>query len=143
VEFQGLVGSGLRSMPLRQPSDLNPLAIRHLIDITEGVTARVFRVLADLAERPITLGVERIDGRAVLDLPLCRPLSGLGFAYRLFVLATAAAHRPIDGQYARQRLDIWLQNRSLHRRTERRRRPRKLANPSLKINVNLRPGSVS
>jgi hypothetical protein len=70
IEFQGLVGSGLRSMPLRQPSDLNPLAIRHLIDITEGVTSRVFRVLADLAEQAIISGVERIDSRAVLDLPL-------------------------------------------------------------------------
>jgi hypothetical protein len=57
-------------MPLRQPSDLNPLAIRHLIDITEGVTSRVFRVLADLAEQAIISGVERIDSRAVLDLPL-------------------------------------------------------------------------
>jgi hypothetical protein len=72
---------------------------------------------------------------------LCRPLSGLCFAYRLFVLATAAARRPIDGQHARHLLDIWLQNRSLHRRTERRRRPRKVANPSLKLLI-VKPGST-
>ena len=70
VEFQGLVGSALRSMPLRQPSELNALAIRHLVDITQGVTARVFRVVADLAEEAIISGTERIDSRAVLDLPL-------------------------------------------------------------------------
>ena len=69
VEFQGLVGSALRSMPLRRPSELNTLAVRHLVDITQGVTARVFRVLADLAEEAIVSGVERIDSRAVLDLP--------------------------------------------------------------------------
>lgn len=70
VEFQGLVGSALRAMPLRRPSELNTLAIRHLIDITQGVTARVFRVLADLAEEAILSGVERIDSQSVLDLPL-------------------------------------------------------------------------
>ena len=53
-------------MPLRQPSELNPLAIRHLIDITEGVTARISCVLADLAEQAIISGVERIDKGAVL-----------------------------------------------------------------------------
>jgi hypothetical protein len=70
AEFQGLVGSALRSMPLRQPSELNTLAIRHLLEITQGVTARVFRVVADLAEEAVLSGVERIDSRAVLDLPL-------------------------------------------------------------------------
>jgi hypothetical protein len=70
VEFQGLVGSALRSIPLRHPSEPNALAIRHLVDITRGVTARVFRVLADLAEEAIVSGVERNNSRAVLDLPI-------------------------------------------------------------------------
>jgi len=62
--------SALRSMPLRQPSELNPQAIRHLVDITQGVTARIFRVLADLAEEAILSEAERINSGAVLDLPL-------------------------------------------------------------------------
>ncbi len=70
TEFQGLVGSALRSMPLRQPSELNLQAVRHLIEISQGVTARVFRVLADLAEEAILSGAERINSAAVLDLPL-------------------------------------------------------------------------
>jgi hypothetical protein len=70
TEFQGLAGSALRSMPLRQPSELNSQAIRHLIDITQGVAARIFRVLADLAEQSILAGTERINSRSVLDLPL-------------------------------------------------------------------------
>ena len=51
----------------RRPSQLNTLAIRRLVDITQGVTARAFRVLADLAEEAIVSGVEHIDSRAVLD----------------------------------------------------------------------------
>ena len=31
MELQGLVGSALRAMPLRRPSELNTLAIRHLL----------------------------------------------------------------------------------------------------------------
>ncbi|WP_297834160.1 TniB family NTP-binding protein [Pseudomonas sp.] len=70
TEFQGLIGSAIRSMPLQLPSELNALAIRHMVEITQGVTARVFRVVADLAEEAILSGVEKIDSRAVLELPL-------------------------------------------------------------------------
>lgn len=71
---------------------------------------------------------------------LCRSLSGLCFAHRLFVLATAGSFQPIDGEHARHLLGIWLQNRSLYRQAEQRRR-RKVVNSSLNINVNSRLAS--
>jgi hypothetical protein len=119
-------------------------------DGSESIAKAIRLVLSGERPRGHRLGQFCLDGSQVL-LPLNtlaafgfgksgmlrRSLSGLCFAYRLFVLATAAVHRPIEGQYARHLLDIWLQNRSLHRQTERRR-TRKVANPSLIINVNLR-----
>jgi hypothetical protein len=122
-------------------------------DGSESVAEAIRLILSGVSPHGHRLGQSCLHGsQALLPLStlaafgfgksgmLCRPLSGLCFAYRLFVLSTAAARRPIDGQHARHLLDIWLQNRSLHRRTERRRRRRKVANPSLKINVNLRLG---
>jgi hypothetical protein len=70
ADFQGLVGSALRAMPLRRPSVVDPMAIRHLVDISDGVTARIFRVLADLGEDAIVSGAERITSAAIMDVPI-------------------------------------------------------------------------
>jgi hypothetical protein len=57
-------------MPLRRPSVVDPMAIRHLVDISDGVTARIFRVLADLGEDAIVSGAERITSAAIMDVPI-------------------------------------------------------------------------
>jgi hypothetical protein len=74
-------------MPLRRPSEVTTLAIRHLLEITQDVTARVFRVLADLAAR---LRHQRIFSLAKLNAAIAdlvqdlnaKPMRKLGLSRR-------------------------------------------------------------
>ena len=47
--FQELVISILRNLPLHEPRVLTALSLRHILQITEGLTARIFRLIDGLA----------------------------------------------------------------------------------------------
>ena len=51
-EFQELVTAILRSLPLRLPSSLSSQSLRHLSRLGDGITARVFGILNELAIEP-------------------------------------------------------------------------------------------
>jgi Cdc6-like AAA superfamily ATPase len=59
-EFQELVTAILRSLPLKQPSTLSSQSLRHLARVGDGITARVFGILNELAIDAIQAGAERI-----------------------------------------------------------------------------------
>ena len=58
-EFHELVSAVLRSLPIKQPSALSSQGLRHLARISDGVTARVFAILNELAIEAIRAGTER------------------------------------------------------------------------------------
>ena len=55
----------LRSVPLRCPSSLSAQSLRHLARITDGITAKVFSMLNELAIEAVRSGAERITDEAV------------------------------------------------------------------------------
>ncbi|WP_246750655.1 TniB family NTP-binding protein [Martelella lutilitoris] len=59
-EFQELVTAILRSLPLQLPSALSSQSLRHLSRLGDGITARVFGILNELAIEAIQDGTERI-----------------------------------------------------------------------------------
>jgi hypothetical protein len=59
-EFQELVTAVLRSLPIKQPSALSSQSLRHLARVSDGITARVFGILNELAIDAIRAGTERI-----------------------------------------------------------------------------------
>lgn len=59
-EFHELVSAVLRSLPIKQPSALSSQGLRHLARVSDGVTARVFAILNELAIEAIRAGTERI-----------------------------------------------------------------------------------
>jgi len=64
-EFQMLIASILRNLPLRNPSLLTARAVRKILQMTDGVSARVFRMLNELAIDAIETGAEEITDEAV------------------------------------------------------------------------------
>lgn len=63
--FQQLVLAIIRNLPLRQPSVLSARAVRRILQVTGGITARVFRMLNELGIEAIETGTERITDEAV------------------------------------------------------------------------------
>jgi hypothetical protein len=63
--FEQLVLAIIRNLPLRQPSVLSARALRRILQVTGGITARVFRMLDELAICAIETGAERITDDAV------------------------------------------------------------------------------
>lgn len=64
-EFQELVTAILRSLPLRLPSGLSSQSLRHLSRLGDGITARVFEILNELAIEAIKDGIERITDESI------------------------------------------------------------------------------
>ena len=64
-EFQALVSAVLRSLPLRRPSALSSQSLRHLARVSEGITAKVFATLNELAIEAIRTCSERITDEAI------------------------------------------------------------------------------
>ncbi len=72
--FEELMISILRNLPLREPSVLSALSLRRILQITDGLTARIFRLMNDLAIAAIESGTEKITDAAVdLWQPLFDP----------------------------------------------------------------------
>ena len=59
-EFQVLVIAILRSLPLRRPSALSAQSLRTLARATDGITAKVFGMLNELAVEAVRSGTEQI-----------------------------------------------------------------------------------
>ena len=66
-DFQGLIGSLFRALPLRSPSELGEGALRRIVEATGGITAAIFRLITDLAVEAIGSGAERITPPAILN----------------------------------------------------------------------------
>ena len=64
-EFETLIASILRNLPLRNPTLLSARALRQILQMTDGVSARIFRMLNDLAVDAIETGAEEITDEAV------------------------------------------------------------------------------
>lgn len=64
-EFEHLVLAIVRNLPLRQPTVLSARAVRKILQATDGITAKVFRMLHELAIEAIETGSERITDDAV------------------------------------------------------------------------------
>jgi hypothetical protein len=63
--FEQLVLAIIRNLPLRQPTVLSARAVRKILQVTDGITSKVFRMLNDLAIEAIEAGAERITDDAI------------------------------------------------------------------------------
>jgi hypothetical protein len=64
-EFEQLVLAIVRSLPLKEPSVLTVKGLRRILLASDGVSARIFRMLNDVAIEAIENGVERITDEAL------------------------------------------------------------------------------
>ncbi len=65
TQYEALIISILRNMPLREPSVLTAKSLRRILQVTEGLTALIFRMLNELAIEAAKTGVEQITDEAV------------------------------------------------------------------------------
>jgi hypothetical protein len=63
--FEQLVLAIIRNLPLRQPSILSARAMRRILQVTDGITSKIFRMLNDMAIEAIETGAERITDEAI------------------------------------------------------------------------------
>jgi Bacterial TniB protein len=63
--FEQLILAIVRNLPLRRPSILSARAVRRTLQLTGGITARVFRMLNEIAIEAIETGAEQITDDAV------------------------------------------------------------------------------
>ena len=64
-EFEQLVLAIIRNLPLKEPSVLTVKGLRRILLASDGVSARIFRMLNDVAVEAIETGVERITDEAL------------------------------------------------------------------------------
>ena len=64
-EFEQLVLAIVRNLPLKEPSVLTVKGLRRILLTSDGVSARIFRMLNDVAVDAIETGVERITDEAL------------------------------------------------------------------------------
>ena len=64
-EFEQLVLAIIRNLPLREPSVLTVRGLRHILQTCDGVSARIFRMLNEVAIEAIETGAERITDEAL------------------------------------------------------------------------------
>ena len=64
-EFENFVRAVLRNLPLRLPSVLTVESLRQILDVSDGLTAKIFSMLNALAVQAIVAGHERITDEAV------------------------------------------------------------------------------
>ena len=64
-EFEQLVLAIVRNLPLKEPSVLTVKGLRRVLLASDGVSARIFRMLNDVAIEAIETGVERITDEAL------------------------------------------------------------------------------
>ena len=72
-DFQGLIGSLIRALPLRSPSELGEGALKRILEATGGITSAIFRLITDLAVEAIGSGAERITAPAIFNRRIASP----------------------------------------------------------------------
>jgi hypothetical protein len=65
AQYEALIVSILRNISLREPTVLIAKSLRRILQVTEGLTALIFRMLNELAIEAAMTGVERITDEAV------------------------------------------------------------------------------
>ena len=63
--FEDLVLAIIRNLPLHNPTVLSARAIRRMLQVTDGITSKVFRLVHQLAIEAIKSGAERLTDEAV------------------------------------------------------------------------------
>lgn len=66
-EFHGLVGSIVRSMPLRKTSTFTQRGMKKILEVSGGVTTHIFALLEQLGVEAIRNGEEAITARALME----------------------------------------------------------------------------
>ena len=64
-DFEQLVLAIVRNLPLKEPSVLTVRGLRRILLVSDGVSARIFRMLNDVAVEAIETGAERITDEAL------------------------------------------------------------------------------
>ena len=64
-EFEQLVLAIIRNLPLREPSVLTVKGLRRVLQLSGGISSRIFRMLNDLAIKAIETGGERITDNLI------------------------------------------------------------------------------
>ena len=64
-EFEDLILTIVRNLPLRNPTVLTARAMRRLLQVTNGITSKVFRLVHELAIEAIKSGTERLTDDAI------------------------------------------------------------------------------
>jgi hypothetical protein len=64
-DFEQLVLAIVRNLPLREPSILTVKGLRRILQTSGGVSARIFRMLNEVAIEAIETGAERITDDAL------------------------------------------------------------------------------
>jgi hypothetical protein len=85
-----LVLAIVRNLPLKEPSVLTVKGLRRILLASDGVSARIFRMLNDVATEAIETGVERITDEA---LERYKPVGEDG--YFPMIDAEDDSHRPL------------------------------------------------
>ena len=70
-DFAGLIGSLLRTLPLRRPSEISDRALKCIVEATGGITAGIFSLMTKLAIAALESGEERILSSSVEILNSC------------------------------------------------------------------------
>ena len=55
----------VRNLPLREPSVLTVKGLRRILETSDGVSARIFRMLNEVAIEAMETGTERITDKAL------------------------------------------------------------------------------
>src|SRR5208283_5557890 len=64
-DFEQLVLAIIRNLPLKEPSVLTVKGLRRILQASDGISARIFRMLNDVAIEAIETGMERITDEAL------------------------------------------------------------------------------
>jgi hypothetical protein len=78
-EFEQLVLAIIRNLPLREPSVLIVKGLRRVLQLSGGVSSRIFRMLNDLAIEAIGTGEECITDSSVETY---KPVSEIEVAFQ-------------------------------------------------------------
>ncbi len=69
-DFEGLIGSLVRTLPLRRPTEFGERSLKRILEVTGGITASIFTLMAKLAIAAIETGEECMAEDAKIALPL-------------------------------------------------------------------------
>jgi len=78
-EFEQLVLAIIRNLPLRQPSVLTVKGLRRVLQMSNGISSRIFRMLNELAIEAIEKGEERITDDTI---EMYQPVSETDMAFQ-------------------------------------------------------------